>query len=125
MYIILPSNTRLRIFGTPFLFLIMPFCVIKELYWKKQHKEFHRELRLTHPVQQFLPYENQYTYSWPRNNEFLGVRHDQRMGEIVTIAPVHPVRRTIIPDYPDYPDLPDLADPDDPDSPLTSMDQVD
>ena len=101
MYIILPSNTRLRIFGTPFLFLIMPFCVIKELDRKKQHKEFHRVLRLTHPIQQCSPYENQYTYSCPRNNEFLGVRHDQKqditgkMGEILTIAPVHPVRCTI------------------------------
>ena len=121
MYIILPSNTRLRIFGTPFLFLIMPFCVITELDWKKQHKEFHKELRLTHPVKQRSPHKNQYTFSWSRINEFLWVRHDQRqditgkMGEILTIAPIHPVRRTIIPYYPDYPDL---ANPDDPDSPL-------
>ena len=76
MYIILPSNTSLRIFGTPFLFLIMPFCVITESDWNKQQKEFHKELRLTHPVQQHSPYGNQYTFSWPRNNEFLEVRHD-------------------------------------------------
>ena len=82
-------------------------------------------------MQQHSANENQFTFSWPRNNEFLGVNHDERqdiigkMGEILTIAPVHPVQRpTIYPDYPDSP-LRSMDEVDYPDSPLSSMDEVD
>ena len=50
-------------------------------------------------MQQRSTNENQYTFCWPRNNEFLGIEHDERqgitgkMGETLPIAEVYPVRR--------------------------------
>ena len=97
MYIILSSSKSPYSFEYHFSSFFLPFVIITAFDWKKQHKEFHKELRLTHPVQQRSANENQLSFSWPRNIEFLGVKHDQRqdiigkMGEILTVAPVYPV----------------------------------
>ena len=83
-------------------------------------------------MQQRSTNENQYTFCWPRNNEFLGIEHEERqeeitgkIGETLPIAKVYPVRRpppyrSSAPDSPlgSFPSSP-------PDSPLRSMDEVD
>ena len=107
---------------------------LSEHDWKKQHKEFHRELKEKHPQKRQLQNESHYFFSWPKNNEFLGESHDRPtmigvMGEALKIAIVHPTQRCDLPSNPSSPESSSSAPstpPNSPESPgLRRMEEVD
>ena len=72
-------------------------------------------------MQQRSTKANQITFSWPRNNQFLGIAHDERpdiigrTGKIIPIARIQPIRRPVLPSFSSFSSPPCRAS-----SPLSS-----